>query len=67
MTSRKPSWQVEHWHFSILCDEDNILDLAQHGSDKEFDDRKNDFNADGCSDCSSYYTSDGQTLTRERN
>ncbi len=50
-------------------DEDNILDLAQHGSDKdgsdqdgsnsggsdeEFDNRKNDFSADGCSDCSSY-------------
>ncbi len=50
-------------------DEDNILDLAQHGSDKdgsdqdgsnsggseEFDDSKNDFSTDGCSDCSSYY------------
>ncbi len=51
-------------------DEDNILDLAQHGSDKdgsdqdgsnsdgsdeEFDDsKKDDFNTDGCSDCSSY-------------
>ncbi len=51
-------------------DEDNILDLAQHGSDKdgsdqdgsnsdgsdeEFDDSKNDdFTTDGCSDCSSY-------------
>ncbi len=49
--------------------EDNILDLAQHGSDKdgsdqdgsnsgssdeEFDDSKNDFSTDGCSDCSSY-------------
>ncbi len=43
-------------------DEDNILDLAQHGrdkdgsnsggSDEEFDDSKNDFSADGCSDCS---------------
>ncbi len=50
-------------------DEDVILDLAQHGSDKdgsdqdgsnsdgsdeEFDDSKNDFSTDGCSDCSSY-------------
>ncbi len=50
-------------------DEDDILDLAQHGSDKdgsdqdgsnsggsdeEFDDSKNDFSTDGCSDCSSY-------------
>ncbi len=51
-------------------DEDNILDLAEHGSDKdgsdqdgsnsdgsdeEFDDSKNDdFTTDGCSDCSSY-------------
>ncbi len=41
-------------------DEDVILDLAQHGSDKdgsdsdgsdeEFDDSKNDFSTDGCSD-----------------
>ncbi len=46
-------------------DEDNNLDLAQHGSDQdgsnsggsdeEFDDSKNDFSADGCSDCSSYW------------
>ncbi len=50
-------------------DEDVILDLAQHGSDKdgsdqngsnsdgsdeEFDDSKNDFSTDGCSDCSSH-------------
>ncbi len=50
-------------------DEDIILDLAQHGSDKdgsdqdgsnsdgsdeEFDDSKNDFSTDGCSDCSSH-------------
>ncbi len=51
-------------------DEDNILDLAQHGSDKdgsdqdgsnsdgsdeELDDSKNDdFTTDGCSDCRSY-------------
>ncbi len=52
-------WQVEN-----PSDEDNILDLAQHdsdqdgsnsgGSDEEFDDSKNDFSADGYSDCSSY-------------
>ncbi len=45
-------------------DEDNILDLAQHGSDQdgsnsggsdeEFDDSKDDFSAEDCSDCSSY-------------
>ena len=39
-------------------DEDNILDLVQHGSnsggsDEELDDSKNDFSADGCSDSSS--------------
>ncbi len=73
MTSRKLSWQVEHWHFSILVMK--TIFLTWHsmamtrmavtsgsdqdgsnsgGSDEEFDDRKNDFSADGCSDCSSY-------------
>ncbi len=73
MTSRKPfgKWNTGT---SASCDEDNILDQAQHdsdkdgsdkdgsdqdgsnsgGSDEEFDDRKNDLSADGCSDCSSY-------------
>ncbi len=62
--SRKLSWLVEHLALQHPSDEDNILDLAQHGSDKdgsnsggsdeEFDDSKNDFSTDGCSDCSSY-------------
>ncbi len=65
MTSRKLSWQVEHWCFSILVMK--TIFLTWHsmagsdkdgsnsgGSDEEFDDSKNDFSADGCSDCSSY-------------
>ncbi len=55
---------MEHLALQHPGDEDNILDLAQHGSgkdgsnsggsDEEFDDSKNDFSTDGCSDCSSY-------------
>ncbi len=53
---------MEHWALQHPSDEDNILDLAQHGGDKdgsdqdgsnsdgsdeEFDDSKNDFSTDG--------------------
>ncbi len=70
MTSRKLSWQVEHWCFGILVmktifltwhsmagsDKDGSDQDGSNsgGSDEEFDDSKNDFSADGCSDCSSY-------------
>ncbi len=68
MTSRKLSWPVEHWHFSILVmktifltwysssDKDGSDQDGSNsgGSDEEFDDSKNDFSTDGCSDCSSY-------------
>ena len=64
MTSRKLFWQVEHWHFSIQVMKTIFLTWYKRGSDKdgsnsggsdeEFDDSKNDFSTDGCSDCSSY-------------